>query len=454
MHYSEFIGKRLPASVALKFMDLVLNLSPKNLVRILDLLKPLARNEWQERGFAKIRDMILENHGCVGAAQRFSRQLSSETKRRIFDNFVIKGMLEGYDKRYAFYEKYGFGPPPVLAISPTSRCNLDCYGCYSAGHDETSELTYEEIDHLIEQAKAIGTNIIMFTGGEPFMRKELIFRLIEKHGDMAFQIYTNSLLLHAEDLSRLVKASNTSIAISVEGLEEETDRRRGKGAFAKITGNMETMKGLGGVVAFSATATSQNIDEILDERFIQTMIDRGCLYGWYLMYIPVGTKTVLELMPTPAQRMHLTKRVRALRRKYPILLGMFWNDGNILEGCMSPKKYMHVNSRGDVEPCVFAHYSTHNIREHSFIEVLDSPFFHMLRDKHPFNPDHRRPCPVIDNPRVYREIMEKIKPKPTEPDADKALFELGPFLDQYAEEYGRVLEEEEPVSTKKKKATA
>ena len=454
MHYSKIIGKKLPASVALKFMNLVLNLSPKNLVRILDLLKPLARNEWQEGGFTSIRDMILENHGCVGAARRFSRQLSNETKRRIFENFVIKGMLEGYDRRYGFYEEYGFGPPPVLAISPTSRCNLDCYGCYSAGHDETTELTYEEIDNLIEQAKATGTNIIMFTGGEPFMRKELIFRLIEKHGDMAFQIYTNSLLLKKEDLSRLVKAANTSLAISVEGLEEETDRRRGKGAFAKITRNVETLKRLGGIVAFSATATRENMDGILNDRFIQTMIDMGFLYGWYLMYIPVGTKTVVELMPTPAQRIHLSKRVRELRRKYPILLAMFWNDGNILEGCMSPKKYIHINSKGDVEPCVFAHYSTHNIKEHSFIEVLDSPFFHMLREKHPFNPDHRRPCPVIDNPRVYREIMQEIKPRPTEPDADKALFELGPFLDKYAEEYGRLLDEDEPVSIEKKAATA
>jgi len=121
---------------------------------------------------------------------------------------------------------------------------------------------------------------------------------------------------------------------------------------------------------------------------------------------------------------------------------------------MSPKKYIHINSKGDVEPCVFAHYSTHNIKEHSFIEVLDSPFFHMLREKHPFNPDHRRPCPVIDNPRVYREIMQEIKPRPTEPDADKALFELGPFLDKYAEEYGRLLDEDEPVSIEKKAATA
>ena len=397
MHYSKMLGKKLPASVALKFMNLVLNLSPTNLVRILDLLGPVARNEWQERGFTRIREMILENHGCVGAAQRISRQLNNKIKRRIFENFVIKGMLEGYDKRYAFYQEYGFGPPPVLAISPTSRCNLDCYGCYSASHDETTELTYEEIDSLIEQAKAIGTNIIMFTGGEPFMRKELIFRLIEKHEDMAFQIYTNSLLLDEEDLSRLVKASNTSLAISVEGLEEETDRRRGKGAFASIARNMETINRLGGIAAFSATATSENMDEILDDRFIRTMIEMGCLYGWYLMYIPVGTKTVVELMPSPSQRLHLTKRVRELRRKYPILLGMFWNDGNILEGCMSPKKYMHVNSRGDVEPCVFTHYSTHNIKEHSFVEVLNSPLFHMLRDRHPFNPDHRRPCPVIDN---------------------------------------------------------
>ncbi len=442
MHYTDFIPKKLPAGLALRFMDLVLNLSQKNLVRIMDLMQPLARNDWQSRGFARIREMILENHGCVAAAQRFSRQLSPEAKRRIFDNFVIKGMLEGFDKRYAFYEQYGFGPPPVLAISPTSRCNLQCYGCYSAGHDEANELTFEEIDGLIAQAKAVGTNIIMLTGGEPFVQKDMVFRLIEKHPDAAFQIYTNSLLLDSKDIARVVKAANTSLAISVEGLAGETDRRRGAGTFAKISENMETLKRLGGIVAFSATATTGNIEEILSDEFITTMVDLGCLYGWYLQYIPVGTRAVPELMPTPEQRISLTRRVRELRRKHPILLGMFWNDGNILEGCMSPKKYIHVNSRGEVEPCVFAHFSTHNIREHTFTEILDSPFFHRLRERHPFNPDHRRPCPVIDNPHIFREVIKEFNPRRTEPEADRVLHELAPFFDRYAEEYARLLSED------------
>ena len=442
MYYSEFMAKHVPSGVVLKLMDLVLNLSQKNLVRILDLLKPIARNEWQEKGFVKIKEMILKNHGCVGAAQRISRQLSRKTKRRVFDNFIIKAMLEGYDKRYAFYEEYGFGPPPVLAISPTSQCNLNCYGCYSAGHDESDELTYEEIDDLLLQAKAIGTNVIMFTGGEPFLQKEKIFRIIEKHSDMAFQVYTNSLLLDREDISRVVEAANTSLAISVEGLEEETDLRRGKGTFARISENMEEMKRLGGILAFSATATRENMDQILSDRFIRAMIDLGCLYGWYLQYIPVGTRAVTELMPTPAQRIRLTKRVGELRQQNPILLGMFWNDGNILEGCMSPKKYMHINSKGDAEACVFAHYSTHNIREHSFAEILDSPFFHKLRERHPFNTDHRRPCPVIDNPHIYREIIREISPTATEPHANRALEELGPFFDEYSQEFARLLDKE------------
>lgn len=442
MHNIEFLSKKVPSSITLQFMDLVLNLSPKNLVRILDLLKPLARNEWQLRGFTKIREMILEGHGCVGGAQRFSNQLSAETKRRVFDNFVIKGMLEGFDKRYGFYEEYGFGPPPVLAISPTSRCNLECYGCYSAGHDHTEELTFEEIDDLIEQAKAIGTNLIMFTGGEPFLQKDMIFRLIEKHKDGAFQVYTNGVLLDQDDLSRVVNSGNTALAISVEGLEEKTDRRRGKGTFAKASENMLEMKRLGGLVAFSVTATSENLEDIVSDDFIQTMIHLGCLYGWYLPYIPVGARAKTELMLTPAQRLRLTKRVKYLRRHHPILLGMFGNDGNILEGCMSPNKLVHINSFGDVEACVFAHFSTHNIREHSFVEALSAPFFRMLRERHPYNPDHRKPCPMIDNPDIFREVVQEVNPKRTEPKADRILNELAPFLDNYAREYACLLDEE------------
>jgi len=442
MHYTDFIAKKLPGNLMFGFADLLLNLSPKNMIRIMDLLKPLARNEWQAKGFDNIKELILQNHGCVGAAQRFSRQLSRETKRRVFDNFVVKGLLEGYDKRYAFFEKYGFGPPPVLAISPTSRCNLHCFGCYSAGHDEGTELTFEEIDRLLTEAKEIGTYLVMLTGGEPFMKKDMIFKLIEKHTDIAFQVYTNSLLLTREDLARIVKAANTGLAISVEGLEAETDNRRGKGSWVRIMENLQEIKRLGGIGAFSVTGTSQNLEEILSEKFMQTMIDAGCLYGWYLMYVPVGTRAVPELMPSPAQRLYLVKQVEELRRRFPILLGMFWNDGNILEGCMSPKKYIHINSRGDAEACVFMHFSTHNIREHTYLEILRSPYFQKLRDRQPYNGDPRRPCPVTDNPHIFRDILRETKPRPTEPEAEKILTDFAPWFDRYAEEYKQLLDKE------------
>ncbi|RPI73889.1 MAG: radical SAM protein [Desulfobacteraceae bacterium] len=441
MSFTNFIVKKLPTNLMLGFSDLLLNLSPKNMIRILDLLKPLARNEWQAKGFDKIKELVLENHGCVGATQRFSQQLSRETKRRVFENFVIKGLLEGYDKRYAFYEKYGFGPPATIAISPTSRCNLRCFGCYSAGHDETHDLTFEEIDRFLEQAKAVGTNMVPITGGEPFMNKEMIFKLIEKHHDMLFQIYTNSLLLTKPDLARIVKAGNTILAISVEGLEEETDKRRGKGTYARVVENMREIKRLGGIAAFSCTTTSQNLDLILSDRFIQTMIDLGCLYGWYLMYVPLGTRAVPELMPTPAQRIYMNKRMEELRRQYPILLGMFFNDGDVLGGCMSPNNYFHINSKGDAEACVFMHFTTHNIRDHSFLEILQSPYFQRLRQGRAANKDPRRPCPVVDHPRGFRQIIKEVQARPTETDAEKMLTELSPFFDRYSEEYKQLVEQ-------------
>ena len=75
-------------------------------------------------------------------------------------------------------------------------------------------------------------------------------------------------------------------------------------------------------------------------------------------------------------------------------------------------------------------------------EILDSPFFHKLRERHPFNADHRRPCPVIDNPHIYREIIREISPTATEPHANRALEELGPFFDEYSQEFARLLDKE------------
>ena len=81
----------------------------------------------------------------------------------------------------------------------------------------------------------------------------------------------------------------------------------------------------------------------------------------------------------------------------------FQNDGQYVGGCIAGgRRYFHINANGDVDPCVFIHYSDSNIREKTLLECLTSGLFRAYHDGQPFNENHLRPCPMLENPDKLR----------------------------------------------------
>ncbi|MBQ7549641.1 MAG: pyrroloquinoline quinone biosynthesis protein PqqE, partial [Clostridia bacterium] len=76
--------------------------------------------------------------------------------------------------------------------------------------------------------------------------------------------------------------------------------------------------------------------------------------------------------------------------------------------------YFHINSAGDIEPCVFIHFSDANIRTHTLLEALRSPLFMCYYHNQPFNDNHLRPCPMLENPELLRAMISKTGAKPTD----------------------------------------
>ena len=160
-----------------------------------------------------------------------------------------------------------------MLISPTMRCNLNCYGCY-AGVYPQEDLPYEVIDRVVGECKEMGIHLVLMTGGEPFLRKDL-FDLFEKHGDTMFQIYTNATLIDKKMIERFVVLGNVVPAISLEGLREETDARRGKGQFDRIVKVMDWLREAGIFFAVSTTQTSRNTDVLTSDAFIDFLSGEG-----------------------------------------------------------------------------------------------------------------------------------------------------------------------------------
>ncbi len=365
--------------------------------------------------------------------------MSKNFRNKTISNFFVNALIMGNEKRKAFAEKHGFKPPFFFVVSPSMACNLRCYGCY-AGEYAKEGLSYDLLRRLFTEAKAMGIHFIVLSGGEPFMRKDLP-DLCEEFNDMMFQVYTNGTLIDSEMAKKLSKLGNVVPCISVEGFEKETDARRGEGTYARIMSAMDNLKQEGVVFGFSATATRANNDFVVSDEFIDFYVDKGCFLGWFFNYMPIGRAPNLELMPTPEQRNARREKLNSIRDSKPILLSDFWNDGPLTGGCIAGgRSYFHINSNGDVEPCVFTHFALDNIKDKSLTEVLDSRMFWAIRKRQPYSDNLLRPCMIIDNPSVLRDIVAESGAHPTHPGAESLITVLAPALDKYAADYAKIVD--------------
>ena len=114
----------------------------------------------------------------------------------------------------------------------------------------------------------------------------------------------------------------------------------------------------------------------------------------------------------------------------------FQNDGEYVGGCIAGgRRYLHINANGDVDPCVFIHYSNANIRNCTLLEALQSPIFMAYHDGQPFNENHLRPCPMLENPDMLRAIVKKTGAHSTDPQSPETAEHLCEKCDEYAKNW-------------------
>ena len=120
----------------------------------------------------------------------------------------------------------------------------------------------------------------------------------------------------------------------------------------------------------------------------------------------------------------------------------FQNDGEFVGGCIAGgRNYFHINSRGDAEPCVFIHFSDSNIHEKSILECLQSPLFKKYHEGQPFNRNHLRPCPMLENPQLLRQIVNETGAYGTNEESEESVEHLCSKCDDYAAEWAPVADE-------------
>ena len=364
------------------------------------------------QAFLKTMSREIEAGGQTGMASLFLRlgsAMNPRAKRKLVENLIFNWGVQGARIRTALATE-SMWVPSLIVVSPTMRCNLRCTGCYSGLYTKDGELSEADLERIFDECRRLGIYFVVISGGEPYVIKDTLLRLFKKYNDMFFLTYTNGTMLDEPTVKALAKLGNVAPAISVEGYKEETDGRRSPGVYEKVLKAMALLKEHGVLFGMSVTYTRENIEVITRDEFIEYYLDKGIIFAWYFMFMPVGKDPILDLVPTPQQRVYCGQRVAEMRQKYPVFLADFWNDGPAVGGCLAgARSYLHILNSGRIEPCVFAHFGLDTIWDKSILEAANSPFFRAIRSRFPYNEEGnlKRPCMIIDNPQVLREVVDE-----------------------------------------------
>jgi len=343
-----------------------------------------------------------------------------------------------------FKAKYGELPPTFIVFSPTQKCNLKCIGCYAAsGADTAATVPYPIVDRVVREVHDLfGSRFITISGGEPFLYRsegKTLLDIYKKYDDMLFLVYTNGTVINEEVARKLAESANVTPAISVEGLEEQTDQRRGTGTFKKILMASEHLRGEGVPFGISVTATSKNIDVLLGDEFYDFYFkELGASYMWEFQLMPIGRgKDELDLMVNPKERLKLYRKWEKLLGEKKYCLADFWNSGVLARGCIAYGRsggYAYVDWHGNVTPCAFIPYYVDNIYElykngKTLADAMFSDFMKKGRKwQREYGLDNCKkpdnwlmPCSIRDHYEIFRNSVLPREAKPEDENAREAL---------------------------------
>lgn len=408
----------------------------KNLASLMDWADKFSKGLYP--GQRKVIRRAIEdpNDPYYPFVRHIIRDIDPEVMKTVATNFFIQGNLVSGPRREKLRKKYNCNIPWAILLDPTSACNLHCTGCWAAEYGNKLNLTYEEIDDIILQGKELGIYVYIYTGGEPLVRKDDLIRLCEKHNDCVFLSFTNGTLIDEDFADEMLRVKNFVPAISLEGFGEATDSRRGEGVYDKALRAMKLLHDRKLFYGISCCYTSVNYESLTSDDYWDMMIEHGAYFVWYFHYMPVGNDASLDLLPSPEERTYVYHKIRKLRSSKPLFAMDFQNDAEYVGGCIAGGRYyLHINANGDVDPCVFIHYSDSNIREKHLLDILQSPLFMAYHDGQPFNDNMLRPCPMLENPDKLQEMVKRTGAKSTDLESPESVDHLCGKCVSYADKW-------------------
>lgn len=336
---------------------------------------------------------------------------------------------------------------PVVVWNTTQKCNLKCIHCYARSDRKnySEELSTEQGKNLIKNLADFGVPVLLFSGGEPLMRKD-IFELAEYAKDAGLRIVlsTNGTLITKDTAQKLKKTGFSYIGISLDGLEDINDKfREQKGAFKNTIQGMRNCMSIGVRTGLRFTLTKNNLGDAykMFDLIEKEQLPRVCFY--HLVYSGRAADLRLEDLSHSQTRDFIDalankvqdfddkgKNVEVLtvdnHTDAPYLYQkLLEKDPKKAEEAMRLFKINGGNSSGSGFGCVdfngyvhadqfWQHYSFGNVLNQSFSEIWSNesePLLHNLRNRKKLLKGRCSTCKYLDicngNFRVRAEAASK-----------------------------------------------
>ena len=285
--------------------------------------------------------------------------------------------------------------PSLVSWNLTRRCNLRCPHCYlDAGRKAENELGTDECLALVDEMQALGTEMLILTGGEPLLRRDIyeIAKVASSRGIWVV-MGTNGVLVTDEVVGRMIECGVQGVAISIDSIDpaKHDGFRGGPDAWAHSVRALELCRANGLPVLVQTTVMDMNYAEI--PQLLEFARERG---AWsFNLYFLVQTGRGQQMNDLSAERTDAMLRdlVDEQDRQRPMLVRakcapqfkqIAYEKGSAgLEsgGCMAGTQYCRIMPQGDVTPCPYMTAVAGNVRERSFADVWrTSPVLEALRD--------------------------------------------------------------------------
>lgn len=272
----------------------------------------------------------------------------------------------------------------IISWNTTNACNMYCDHCYrDAGCKAEEELSTEEAKTLLNQIAKAGFKIMIFSGGEPLMRPDII-ELVEHAVSVGLRpvFGTNGTLITEEMAHRLKKAGTMGMGISLDSLDKEKHNRFRKfpNAWEGAVQGMRNCKKAGLAFQIHTTVMDWNQHEL--EAITDFAVAEGAVAHHIFFLVPTGRGANIEEESLRAKAYEdVIERIMKKQQEVPIELkptcapqfmriaaqmGMKMRFGR---GCLAGTSYCIISPRGQVQPCAYLNIPLGDVREIPFDEI-------------------------------------------------------------------------------------